>query len=105
MSGPADASAPARTRNLSAGSTRVVQISWNAFLLSRFLRTTRAGLSTPGNRRDSENVRFIFIASAVVSHSPYIDAKPREYSTRFVSSSITSNQYLPRSVVSIDFAG
>jgi len=64
--------------NLSAGSRFMVQTSRKMFFASLFLRTTRAGFSTPGNRSDSENVRFIAFASAVVSHSPYTDANPRE---------------------------
>ncbi len=64
--------------NLSLGSSVNVQISCQAFLGSRFFSETRAGLSTAGNRSDSENVRFIFCASPVVSHSPYTEANPRE---------------------------
>ena len=69
MSGPAAVDTP-RSMNLSEGSTVNVQISRNAFLASRFFRTMRAGRSTRGNRSDSENVRLIAFASAVVSHSP-----------------------------------
>ena len=47
-----------------------VQISLNTFLASRFLIEILAGRSTAGNRNDSEKVRLIFCASAVVSHSP-----------------------------------
>ena len=56
--------------NLSAGSTFNVQTSRNTFRASRFLTTIRTGVSGAGNRSDSENVRFIAFASAVVSHSP-----------------------------------
>ena len=91
--------------NLLAGSTEVVQISLNTFPGSRFLITILTGLSTLGNRSDSENVRFIDFASAVVSHSPYIDANPCEYTTFPLAASTTSKKYLPRSSVSIGLAG
>ena len=56
--------------NLSVGSSVSVQTSRNTLRASRFLTTMRTGASGAGKRSDSENVRFISFASAVVSHSP-----------------------------------
>ncbi len=64
--------------NLLAGFSENVQISRNTFLASRFFTEILTGWSGAGNRSDSEKVRFISCASPVVSHSPKIDAKPRE---------------------------
>jgi hypothetical protein len=70
ISAPTPVTLAPRSMNLSAGSTVVVHTSRKTFRGSRFFSTTRAGLSTAGKRSDSENVRFIFCASPVVSHSP-----------------------------------
>ena len=55
-----------------------LQASRNTFLGSRFFTTMRTGESGAGKRSDSEKVRSIVAASAVVSHSPKIELKPRE---------------------------
>ena len=54
------------------------QNSWNAFRRSRFFSTTCTGCFGHGNRSVPEKVRWISRASAVVSHSPYRFANPRE---------------------------
>ena len=69
MSPPAPGVVPFST-NLSAGSTVNVQISRKVFFASRLLTVMRTGRAGAGNRSDSLNVRFMLLASAVVSHSP-----------------------------------
>ena len=104
ITGPGDGGLELST-NMSLGSTTVVQISRNALFESRFFSTICAGPCGSGKRSDSLNVRLAFLASSVVSHSPKIDANPREYRSRFVARSRTSNKYLPKFVSSTVFCG
>ena len=67
-----------RSMKMSAGSTTVDHASRNAFRLSRFFTTTCTGADGSGKRSDSWNVRVAVFASPVNSHSPKIEAKPRE---------------------------
>ena len=66
---------------------------------------TWTGLSGAGKRSDSLKVRWACFASSVSSHSPKMEAKPRENRSRFVRRSRTSKRYLPRFVSSMARAG
>ena len=74
---PASALAPRRLTNRDSGSISVVQIGANSLFGCRFCSMMRTGPGQ-GNRSDSWNVRCIVRASAVVTHSPNTEAKPRE---------------------------
>src|SRR5687767_4714617 len=86
--------------NREFGSTSVDQTGANELSVWRFRTATRTGAAGHGNRSDSWNVRCVVRTSGVVSHSPYTDAKPREYTTLLLAASRTSNRYFPRLVTS-----
>ena len=66
---------------MSAGSTVVRQAAAKACSGLRLKTVISTGPSGTGKRSDSWNVRCDAAASAVVTHSPKIELKPREKSS------------------------
>src|SRR4030095_14884899 len=72
----------ARLTKRELGSITVDHSSWKLLSRSRFFRTTCTGDFGHGNRSDSPNVRCIVLDSAVVSHSPDVEAEARGEKSR-----------------------